>query len=182
MRLDLATGGGTGAGGGTGWHVVVVESRCRVLFVRVIGHDRLLPVVGYGLSGEAKRTYGADRYPSVKVPVMVTYSDPRADADAAREALRGLAHATRTIGEPGDTYAVLGSLSAGLASLGQSLDQLAEWHHRPDELDAFDTTVRMVTPSSAAGSDPNRPTATPGPRWSRGCSPRSRSARTAPTR
>ncbi len=51
-------------------------------------------------------------------------------ADAAREALRGLAHATRAIPEPGDTYAVLGSLHASLASLRQTADQLADFHER----------------------------------------------------
>lgn len=51
-------------------------------------------------------------------------------ADAAREALRGLAYATQAIPEPGDSYAVLGSLHAGLASLRQTVDQLADWHER----------------------------------------------------
>ena len=55
---------------------------------------------------------------------------PAAAADAAREALRRLAHATTTIPEPGETYAVLGSLHAGMASLGQTLEQLADWHQR----------------------------------------------------
>lgn len=73
---------------------------------------------------------------------MVTFNDPRADADEAREALRGLAHATRIIDEAGDTYAVLGALSAGLASLGQSLDQLAEWHHRNADRAVTDTGSR----------------------------------------
>ena len=58
-------------------------------------------------------------------------SEPAASAaDAAREALRGLAHATQTIPDPGDSYAVLGSLHAGLASLRQTVDQLADWHER----------------------------------------------------
>lgn len=73
---------------------------------------------------------------------MVTYNDPRADADAAREALRGLAHATHSVTDPADTYAVLGALSAGFASLGQSLDQLAEWHHRNADRAATDTGSR----------------------------------------
>jgi hypothetical protein len=51
-------------------------------------------------------------------------------ADAAREALRVLAHATRAIPEPGDSYAVLGSLHASLASLRQTVDQLADFHER----------------------------------------------------
>ena len=55
---------------------------------------------------------------------------PASAADAARETLRGLAHATQAIPEPGETYAVLGSLHAGLASLRQAVDQLADWHER----------------------------------------------------
>jgi hypothetical protein len=61
---------------------------------------------------------------------MPTYENPAADAGEAAEALRGLAHATRTFTDPGDSYRVLGSLSTALASLGQSLDQLADWHDR----------------------------------------------------
>jgi hypothetical protein len=61
---------------------------------------------------------------------MATFDNPAVDADEAVEALRGLAHASRTFNDPGDTYRVLGSLSAALASLQQSLDQLADWHDR----------------------------------------------------
>lgn len=61
---------------------------------------------------------------------MPSYENPAADASEAAEALRGLAHATRTFSDPGDSYRVLGSLSTALASLWQSLDQLAEWHDR----------------------------------------------------
>lgn len=58
-------------------------------------------------------------------------SEPAASAaDIAREALRGLAYATRTIDEPDDSYTVLGSLHAGLASLQQTIDQLASFHER----------------------------------------------------
>jgi hypothetical protein len=62
--------------------------------------------------------------------MMPTFEDPAVDADETSEALRGLAHASRTFTDPGDTYRVLGSLSAALASLQQSLDQLADWHDR----------------------------------------------------
>lgn len=60
-------------------------------------------------------------------------SEPTSAADTAREALRRLAHATSTMPEPGDSYAVLGSLHAGIASLRQVFDQLADWHehHAP---------------------------------------------------
>jgi hypothetical protein len=64
----------------------------------------------------------------------VVRSEPAVSAaDAAREALRGLAHAIRAIPEPGDSYGVLGSVHAGLASLRQTFDQLADFHehHAP---------------------------------------------------
>jgi hypothetical protein len=69
---------------------------------------------------------------------MPTFEDPTIDADEAREALRGLAHASQRITNPGETYRVLGSLSASLFSLQQSLDQLADWHQRNAERAATD--------------------------------------------
>lgn len=51
-------------------------------------------------------------------------------AATAREALRGLAHATQAIPDPADSYTLLGSVHAGLASLRQVVDQLADWHER----------------------------------------------------
>lgn len=59
---------------------------------------------------------------------MATFDNAATDAEQAREALRGLAHASQTLARPRDSYAILGSLSAGLVSLGQTLDQLASWH------------------------------------------------------
>lgn len=41
-----------------------------------------------------------------------------------------MAHATQSIPEPDDSYAVLGSIHAGLASLRQTVDQLADFHER----------------------------------------------------
>ena len=55
---------------------------------------------------------------------MPTFSRPSSDADEADEALRGLAHATGSIDDPTEIYAVLGSLSQGLASLEQTLHQV----------------------------------------------------------
>lgn len=62
---------------------------------------------------------------------MPTFNDPAADADEAQQALRGLAHATRSIDDPRNIYPVLGSLSAAVASLEQSLHQLAAFHDGP---------------------------------------------------
>lgn len=59
---------------------------------------------------------------------MPTFTDPLKDATEAAEALRGLAHATRTFDDPADTYAVIGDLLAGVRSLRQVLDQLASAH------------------------------------------------------
>lgn len=62
---------------------------------------------------------------------MPTFNDPAADAAEAQQALRGLAHATRSIDDPRHIYSVLGSLSAAAASLEQSLHQLAAHHDGP---------------------------------------------------
>uniref|UniRef100_UPI0037CB1D23 hypothetical protein n=1 Tax=Nesterenkonia ebinurensis TaxID=2608252 RepID=UPI0037CB1D23 len=59
---------------------------------------------------------------------MPTFHDPLADAAEASEALRGLAHASRVFDNPADTYTVFGDLIAGLRSLRQVLDQLANTH------------------------------------------------------
>ncbi len=62
---------------------------------------------------------------------MPTFHNPVADADDLREAVRGLAHATRSIEDPKSIYPVLGSISFALASLTQSLHQLGDFHDGP---------------------------------------------------
>ncbi|MCC9053509.1 hypothetical protein LOK55_04185 [Microbacterium sp. F2E] len=59
---------------------------------------------------------------------MPTFDDPTTDATEASEALRGLAHASRTFTDPADTYRVLGDVLYGVRSLRQVLDQLATTH------------------------------------------------------
>lgn len=59
---------------------------------------------------------------------MPTFEDPATDADEAQTALRALGHATRSIDDPREIYSVLGSLTAAVASLSQSLHQLAAFH------------------------------------------------------
>ena len=59
---------------------------------------------------------------------MPTFENPAADADDVQAALRALAHATRSIEDPRQIYSVLGSLTSALASLSQSLHQLAAVH------------------------------------------------------
>lgn len=70
---------------------------------------------------------------------MPTFNDPVADADDLREAVRGLAHATRSIKDPTSIYSVLGSISSALASLTQSLHQLGDFH----DVQASKTTALM---------------------------------------
>ncbi|GAW49287.1 MULTISPECIES: hypothetical protein [unclassified Nocardioides] len=59
---------------------------------------------------------------------MPTFENPAADADEVQTALRALAHATRSIDDPRQIYSVLGSLTSAVASLSQSLHQLATFH------------------------------------------------------
>ena len=68
---------------------------------------------------------------------MPTFNDPVADADELREAVRGLAHATRSIEDPTSLYSVLGSISSALASLSQSLHQLGQFHDGPTRKQAW---------------------------------------------
>ncbi|WP_308465211.1 hypothetical protein [Rathayibacter soli] len=68
---------------------------------------------------------------------MPTFHDPVADGEATRQALHGLAHATRSFDDPSDTSAVIGDLLAGVQSLHQALEQLASTHlsHRARAFD-----------------------------------------------
>ncbi|MFC7942859.1 hypothetical protein ACFUPZ_06330 [Microbacterium oxydans] len=80
---------------------------------------------------------------------MPTFYDPGADAGAASEALRGLAHATRTFENPQDIYGVLGDLLSGVRSLRQVLDQLAAAHGN-NRSRAFDDHGNHATGSKDA--------------------------------
>lgn len=59
---------------------------------------------------------------------MPTFYDPVSDADEALQALRGLAHASRSFEHPRDLYGVLGDVLSGVRSLRQVLDQLSSAH------------------------------------------------------
>lgn len=59
---------------------------------------------------------------------MPTFRNPAADADEAQAALHALAHSTRSIDNPRQSYSVLGSLTSGLASMSQVLHQVASFH------------------------------------------------------
>jgi hypothetical protein len=67
---------------------------------------------------------------------MPTFSDPVTDAEELREAVRGLAHATRSVEDPTAIYSVLGSISSALASLTQTLHQLGDFHDGPTRTQA----------------------------------------------
>ncbi|MDJ0348921.1 hypothetical protein [Cryobacterium sp. PH29-G1] len=49
-------------------------------------------------------------------------------ANELADTARSLAHATRAINHPYDSYLLLGCLTATQRSLGQVYDQLANWH------------------------------------------------------
>lgn len=61
---------------------------------------------------------------------MPTFHDPILDGAEAREAVRGLAHATRDMPHPAETYPVIGDLLGVVRSLQQVFDQLAATHLR----------------------------------------------------
>ncbi|TWE13082.1 hypothetical protein [Rudaeicoccus suwonensis] len=60
----------------------------------------------------------------------MAFSNPAVEATEAARALRLLARETRTIESPTHVYQTLGALSEALYALGESLDQLADWHER----------------------------------------------------
>lgn len=64
---------------------------------------------------------------------MAPFDDPVTGAEESQQALRVLAHATRSIVDPTDIYPILGSLSAAAASLEQSLHQIGVHHDRPND-------------------------------------------------
>ncbi|MER7604695.1 hypothetical protein [Nocardioides sp. NPDC127503] len=59
---------------------------------------------------------------------MPTFNDPTKDAEGARQALRGLAHATRNLEDPSTVYDLLGALSQAITSVGQTLNQIGGFH------------------------------------------------------
>ena len=83
---------------------------------------------------------------------MPTFDDPAAGAAEAAEALRGLAHATRTVADPADMYPVIGELLSGLRSLRQVAGQLAAAHtgHRHRAFD--DSGDHTAGTEAAAGA------------------------------
>lgn len=77
---------------------------------------------------------------------MPTFTNPSDDVEKAWQAMRGLAHTTRTIDDPADVYSVLGTMSQALASIEQTLHQLGAFH---DNLQRRD--IRPVVADSVRG-------------------------------
>lgn len=93
---------------------------------------------------------------------MPTFDDPLADGEEARQALRALAHATRSFAIPAHTYEVIGELLGGLRSLEQVLQQVASVHTAHEEF-AFTTTASTGPVSRRRSLPPMRSSA---PRFS----------------
>lgn len=86
---------------------------------------------------------------------MPSFQDPVPDADEAREAMRGLAYATRHIEHAEDTYPVLGNLTRTVEGLQQVLIQLAAWHSAHQSraaTDAGDHAAGAADAMAAAGA------------------------------
>lgn len=75
---------------------------------------------------------------------MPTFTDPVADAAEAYEAMRALAHASRTFAQPEDMYGVLGDLLGSLRSLEQVLTQIATAHENMRDRAADDAGDRAT--------------------------------------
>jgi hypothetical protein len=54
--------------------------------------------------------------------------DPRRSAQRMAEATGQLAHSTRSLSRPSDSYVILGELLETQRAIEQTLRQLAEWH------------------------------------------------------
>jgi hypothetical protein len=74
----------------------------------------------------------------------MTAYDARAAADQASAALRTLAHTTRTLDQPADTYPIVGDLLAATTYLQQVLDQLANTHLRHRDSAGTDAGDRLT--------------------------------------
>lgn len=86
---------------------------------------------------------------------MPTFTDPVRDAAEASNALRGLAHATRSFDDPAQTYPVIGDLLAGVRSLRQVVDQLGAAHqsHQHQAADDAGSPEAAAAVVSAADSE-----------------------------
>ena len=65
-------------------------------------------------------------------------------AREAEELLRTLAHSTRNVPNPCDSYSMLGELGAINYHVAQVCDQLASWHSRVEDDNRSDGTARLL--------------------------------------
>jgi hypothetical protein len=100
---------------------------------------------------------------------MPTFTKPSLDADEAFEALRGLAHATRSTEDPREIYSALGSLASGLACLEQVLHQLARFHDGPARVRTCLSGSARTSLAGFLGAAPCRRDGAPGRGGSRPC-------------
>lgn len=66
----------------------------------------------------------------------MTVNEEHRQLDVAREveaSARTLAHSTRTVPSPSESYALLGELGAIVDHLAQVVDQLSAWHGRTED-------------------------------------------------
>lgn len=86
---------------------------------------------------------------------MPTFDDPRKDSAEAYQALRGLAHASRTFTDPADTYPVIGDLLGDVRILRQVFDQVAAAHiaHRARAHDDFGDQAAGATSALATADN-----------------------------
>lgn len=75
---------------------------------------------------------------------MPTFNDPAKDAEEARQALRGLTHATRRLEDPSMVHDLLGALSQAITSIGQTIHQIGDFHDALKQRD-----IRPVVADSA---------------------------------
>lgn len=84
---------------------------------------------------------------------MPTYYDAAADAAETYEAVRGLAHASRTIDDPDELYGIVGELLGAARSLEQVLGQLtraSSTHQHRAATDDGDARIGQADARAAA--------------------------------
>lgn len=74
-------------------------------------------------------------------------------AAEVEELARALAHSTRDVPHPRDSYRLLGELGATIDHLAQVIDQLGKWHSRTEDGTHYDGEDGDGTGSARAAGD-----------------------------
>lgn len=74
-------------------------------------------------------------------------------AAEVEELARALAHSTRAVPHPIDSYRLLGELGATIDHLAQVIDQLGKWHSRTEDGTHYDGEDGDGTGSARAAAD-----------------------------